>query len=155
MLNEFREFAIKGNVVDMAVGIIIGAAFTAIVNSAVGDVLTPLVGVLTGDLDFSDRFIVLDAGSPAGPYQTIEVAESAGANVLAYGNLINQVVSFLIVALVLFLLVRWINRLRRADTPPAPSTKACPYCKSHIDVDATRCSACTSQLANSDVGVTS
>lgn len=146
MLREFREFAIKGNVVDMAVGIIIGAAFTAVVNSVVGDVLTPLIGMFTGDLDFSDRFVVLDPGDPAGPYRTLGAAEEAGATVLAYGQLVNEVIGFLIVAGALFLLIRWINRLRRTDTPAAPTTKACPFCKSHIDVDAVRCPHCTSQL---------
>ncbi len=146
MLREFREFAIKGNVVDMAVGIIIGAAFTAVVNSVVGDVLTPLIGMFTGDLDFSDRFVVLDPGDPAGPYRTLGAAEEAGATVVAYGQLVNEVIGFLIVAGALFLLIRWINRLRRTDTPAAPTTKACPFCKSHIDVDAVRCPQCTSQL---------
>ncbi len=146
MLREFREFAIKGNVVDMAVGIVIGAAFTAVVNSVVGDVLTPIIGVLTGDLDFSNRFVVLEAGSPAGPYTTVQGAEDAGANVLAYGQLVNQVISFLIVAAALFVLIRWINRLRRSDTPPAPTTRACPFCKSHIDQEATRCPQCTSTV---------
>ncbi len=152
MLNEFREFAIKGNVVDMAVGIIIGAAFTAVVNSLVGDVLTPVIGRLTGDLDFSDRFVVLDAGSPPGPYETLAAAESAGANVLAYGRLVNEVVGFVIVAFALFVLIRWINRLRRSDTPAAPTTKSCPYCMSSIDVDASKCPQCTSELASAPAG---
>ncbi|NND03349.1 MAG: large conductance mechanosensitive channel protein MscL [Acidimicrobiia bacterium] len=146
MLKEFREFAIKGNVVDMAVGIIIGAAFTAVVNSVVGDVLTPVIGVLTGDLDFSDRFVILEAGTTPGPYTTVEAAESAGATVLAYGQLVNQIISFIIVALALFLMIRWINRLRRSDTEPAPTTRSCPYCKSHVDEAATRCPHCTSEL---------
>ncbi len=147
MLKEFREFAIKGNVVDMAVGIMIGAAFTAVVNSIVGDVLTPIIGTVTGDLDFTNRFVVLEQGSPPEPYGSLDAAKEAGAVVLAYGRLVNQVISFLIVAAVLFLLIRWINRLRRSDTPPAPTTKSCPYCKSHIDMDATRCAQCTSELA--------
>ncbi|MBT8202599.1 MAG: large conductance mechanosensitive channel protein MscL, partial [Acidimicrobiia bacterium] len=128
MLNEFREFAIKGNVVDMAVGIIIGAAFTSVVNSVVDDVLTPVVGSFAGDLDFADRFWVIESGNPAGPYASVDAAEEAGAVVVAYGNLINQVISFLIVAAVLFVLIRWINRLRRTDTASAPTTKACPFC---------------------------
>lgn len=147
MLKEFREFAIKGNVVDMAVGIIIGAAFTAVVNSVVGDILTPIVGSLTGDLDFSDRFVVLDAGETTGPFTSVQAAEDAGATVLAYGQLINEIISFVIVAFALFLLIRWINRLRRTDTPAAPTTKTCPFCRSHIDVDASRCPQCTSDLA--------
>ncbi len=146
MLRQFREFAIKGNVVDMAVGIIIGAAFTAIVNSVVGDIFTPLLGVITGDLDFTNRFIVLSQGEPAGPYPTIAQAEEAGAVVLGYGRLFNEVISFVIVAVVLFLLVRWANQLRRSDTTPAPTTRACPFCKSHIDCDAVRCAHCTSEV---------
>jgi len=146
MLNEFREFAIKGNVVDMAVGIIIGAAFTSVVNSMVDDVLTPVVGSIAGDLDFADRFWVLESGDPAGPYATVSAARDAGAVVVAYGRLINQVISFLIVAAVLFVLIRWINRLRRTDTDAAPTTKSCPYCRSHIDQDARRCPQCTSEL---------
>ncbi|MBT8216695.1 MAG: large conductance mechanosensitive channel protein MscL [Acidimicrobiia bacterium] len=146
MLNEFREFAIKGNVVDMAVGIIIGAAFTSVVNSVVDDVLTPVVGSFAGDLDFADRFWVIESGNPAGPYASVDAAEEAGAVVVAYGNLINQVISFLIVAVALFVLIRWINRLRRTDTEAAPTTRSCPFCKSHIDQDASRCPQCTSQL---------
>lgn len=146
MLNEFREFAIKGNVVDMAVGIIIGAAFTSVVNSMVDDVLTPVVGSIAGDLDFADRFWVLESGDPAGPYSTVSAARDAGAVVVAYGRLVNQVISFLIVAAVLFVLIRWINRLRRTDTDAAPTTKSCPYCRSHIDQDARRCPQCTSEL---------
>lgn len=147
MLKEFREFAIKGNVVDMAVGIIIGASFTAVVNSVVGDVLTPLIGSITGDLDFSDRFVVLDPGAGGTDvFVSVQAAEEAGATVLAYGQLLNEIISFLIVAFALFLLIRWINRLRRTDTPAAPTTKTCPFCRSHIDSDASRCPQCTSEL---------
>lgn len=151
MLKEFREFAIKGNVVDMAVGIIIGAAFTAIVTSLVGDILTPLVGSVAGGLDFSDRFVILEQGNPSGPYSSLALAQDAGATVLAYGKLINEVVSFLIVAGAIFLMVRWINRLRRTDTPAAPTTTTCPYCRSHIDVEATRCPRCTSELSSANL----
>lgn len=147
MLNEFREFAIKGNVVDMAVGIIIGAAFTSVVNSVVDDIMTPVIGALAGDLDFGDRFWVIESGDPAGPYVSVVDATEAGAVVVAYGRLVNQIVSFIIVALALFLLIRWVNRLRRTDTDAAPTTKTCPFCKSHIDVDASRCSHCTAELA--------
>lgn len=147
MLNEFREFAIKGNVVDMAVGIIIGAAFTSVVNSVVDDIMTPVIGALAGDLDFGDRFWVIESGDPAGPYASVVDATEAGAVVVAYGRLVNQIVSFIIVALALFLLIRWVNRLRRTDTDAAPTTKTCPFCKSHIDVDASRCSHCTAELA--------
>jgi len=146
MLNEFREFAIKGNVVDMAIGIIIGAAFTAVVTSVVDDILTPIIGAMAGDLDFADRFWVIESGDPAGPYGSITAAKDAGAVVIAYGRLINQIISFLIVAVVLFLVIRWINRLRRSDTQAAPTTRSCPYCKSHIDLAARRCPRCTSEL---------
>ncbi len=152
MLKEFREFAIKGNVVDMAVGIIIGAAFTAVVNSVVGDIITPAIGALTGDLDFSNRFVVIEAGSTPGPFPTVEAAENAGATVLAYGQLVNEIFSFFVVAVVLFMLIRWINRLRRSDTPPAPTTRACPFCRSHVDEAATRCPHCTSELEAAPAG---
>jgi len=146
VLKEFKEFAIKGNVVDMAVGIILGAAFTSIVQSVVDDVLMPVLGLATGGLDFSEHYVLLKDGTTPPPYATIAAARDAGASVLAWGELINAVVSFTLVALALFFLVRWINRLRRSDTPPAPSTKPCPYCKSHVDVAATRCPQCTSEL---------
>ncbi len=146
MLQQFREFAIKGNAIDMAVGIIIGAAFTTVVKSIVDDLITPVLGLLTGRIDFSNQFWVLSDGSPEGPYNTIDQAEEAGAVVLSYGMFVNAVFSFLLVAFVLFLLVRWINNLRRSDTPPAPTTRACPFCKSHIDNAASRCPQCTSEV---------
>ncbi len=152
MLQQFREFAIKGNVIDMAVGIIIGAAFTTVVNSIVDDIITPVLGLVTGRVDFTNQFWVLSEGSPEGPYNTVAQAEEAGAVVLSYGVLINAIISFLIVAFVLFLLVRWVNELRRSDTPPAPTTRACPYCKSHIDHAATRCPQCTSEVEPVAIG---
>lgn len=148
MFKEFKEFAIKGNVVDMAIGIIIGAAFTAVVKSVVDDVLMGPLGMLTGGLDFTDQFFVLKDGPTAGPYPTLEAARAAGAVVVAWGMLINNIISFLIVAFVLFLVVRWINRLRRTEeAPPAPpSTRACPYCTSDISIKASRCPCCTSEV---------
>ena len=146
MLKEFREFAIKGNVVDMAVGIIIGAAFTTVVKTLVDEVIMPPIGLLTGGVDFSSKFWLLKDGTPGVPYASLDEAKKAGAVVLAYGQFINTVVSFLLVALVLFFIVRWINRLRRQDPPPAPSTKACPFCRSQIDIAASRCAHCTSTL---------
>lgn len=146
MFKEFKEFAVKGNVVDMAVGIMIGAAFTTVVKSLVDDVLMPPIALATGGLDFTDKFIVLEAGDVGGPYMSLEAAKEAGAVVLRYGQFLNNIISFLIVALVLFFLIRWINRLRRPDTPPAPGTKPCPYCKSSVDLKATRCAFCTSEL---------
>ncbi len=146
MFEEFKEFAIKGNVVDMAVGIILGAAFSGLVDSLVKDLLMPPLGALTGDLDFAEQFVVLRAGSQPGPYVSLAAAREAGAIVMAYGVFINAVVSFLMVALALFFIVRWMNRLRRPDTPAAPTTRACPFCKSSIDVTASRCAHCTSAL---------
>ncbi len=147
MLQEFREFAIKGNVVDMAVGIIIGAAFTTVVKSLVDDVLMPPLGLVSGGIDFAEMFLVLRPGVPSGPYATLSEARASGATIVAYGNFVNTVVGLLLVSGSLFLLVRWINRLRRPDTPPAPRSRACPFCKSHIDKTATRCAHCTSNLA--------
>jgi large conductance mechanosensitive channel len=148
MLKEFKEFALRGNVVDMAVGIIIGAAFGTIVNSLVKDVIMPPIGLLLGGLDFANFFILLKAGSPAGPYASLADAQKAGAVTINYGVFINAVVSFLIVAFVLFLLIRSINQLRRKEeVPPAePTTKECPFCLSTIPIKATRCAHCTSEL---------
>ncbi len=146
MLKEFKEFAIKGNVMDMAVGIILGAAFTTVVKSLVDDVIMPPLGLLTGGLDFGEKFVVLGTGDVAGPFATLAEARAAGATVLAYGAFLNAIVAFLLVAVVLFFAVRWMNRLRRPDTPAPPHTKICPQCKSTIDQDALRCPHCTSQL---------
>lgn len=149
MLKEFKEFVLRGNVVDMAVGIIIGAAFGTIVSSLVADIIMPPIGLLLGGVDFTNLFILLRAGSPAAPYASLADAQAAGAVTINYGVFINAVVSFLIVALVMFLLIRSINRLRREEeAPPAePTTKECPYCLSTIPIKATRCAHCTSELA--------
>jgi large conductance mechanosensitive channel len=148
MLKEFKEFALRGNVVDMAVGIIIGAAFGTIVNSLVNDVIMPPIGLLLGGLDFANFFILLKAGSPAGPYASLADAQAADAVTVNYGVFINALVSFLIVAFVVFLIVRSINRMREEEeAPPAePTTKKCPYCLSTIPIGATRCAYCTSEL---------
>jgi len=148
MLKEFKEFALRGSVVDMAVGIIIGAAFGTIVNSLVKDVIMPPIGLLLGGLDFANFFLLLKAGSPAGPYASLADAQAAGAVTINYGVFINALVSFLIVAFVLFLLIRGVNRMRREEeAPPAePTTKECPYCLSAIPIKATRCPYCTSEL---------
>lgn len=151
MLKEFREFAVKGSVVDMAVGIIIGAAFTAIVNSLVRDVFTPLISLATGGLNFANQFLVLREGPGGGDYTTLEQAQAAGAVTLNYGLFFNALLSFLIVAFVTFLLIRNINRLknlayRPAETTAAPTVKDCPYCLTKIPLPASRCPACTSQL---------
>jgi large conductance mechanosensitive channel len=148
MLKEFKEFAMRGNVVDMAVGIIIGAAFGTIVNSLVQDVIMPPIGLLLGNIDFSNLFLVLKDGKVAGPYETVALAKAAGAVTINMGIFINTVISFVIVAFAVFLLVKMINKLRRqTEAPPAvPTTKECTYCFSTIPIKATRCPSCTSEL---------
>ena len=149
MLKEFKAFVMRGNVIDLAVGIIIGAAFVAVVNSLVKDVLMPPIGLLFGNVDFANLFILLKAGSPAGPYATLADAQAAGAVTLNYGLFINQIISFLIIALAIFLVVRAVNRLRERDKKEAiaePTTKACSYCMETISINATSCPHCTSQL---------
>lgn len=149
MLKEYKEFAAKGNVVDMAIGIIIGAAFTTIVNSLVADVLMPPIGLVLGNMDFSNLFILLKEGTVAGPYGSLAAAKTAGAVTLNYGAFFNTLISFLIVSFAVFFLVRNINKMRtqqQAPPPPAPATKECPYCLSVIPAKALRCSHCTSDL---------
>ena len=139
----------RGNVIDMAVGIIVGAAFGTIVTSLVADILMPPIGLLLGNIDFANLFVVLKEGAKApGPYASLAAAKAGGAVTINYGFFINTVISFLIVAFAVFLLVRNINRLKRqAEAPPAvPTTKECPYCISTIPIKATRCSHCTSEL---------
>ncbi len=148
MLKEFREFAMRGNVIDMAVGIIIGAAFGQIVTSLVNDVLMPPIGLLLGDVDFSNLFMVLKEGAVAGPYASLADAQAAGAVTVNYGVFVNTLISFVIVAFAVFLLIRSINRFQRQEeAPPAePTTKECPHCLSTIPLKATRCPHCTSEL---------
>ncbi len=149
MLKEFKEFAMRGNVVDMAVGIIIGGAFGTIVKSLVNDVLMPPIGLLLGGVDFSDLFITLRDGATAGPYMTLAMAEEAGAVTLSYGLFMNSVISFLIVAFAVFLLIKSLNKLKREETaaPEEPTAKECSYCFSSIPIKATRCPNCTSELS--------
>jgi len=144
MLKEFKEFAMRGNVLDMAIGIIIGAAFGKIISSLVGDVLMPPIGLLLGKLDFSNLFINLSGQH----YASMADAKAAGAATINYGIFINTVIDFVIVAFVIFLLIRQVNRLKRQPEPaPAvPTTKECPYCLSVIPIKATRCPNCTSEL---------
>ncbi len=146
MLKEFREFAMRGNVVDMAVGIIIGAAFGAIVKSLVSDILMPPIGLILGNVDFSNLFLVLKDGSAAGPYLSLAEAQKVGAVTINYGLFLNAVISFIIVAFAVFVLIRNINRLRKEAPAVEPATKACPFCFSSIPLKATRCPHCTSQL---------
>ena len=148
MLKEFKEFIMRGNVIDMAVGIIIGAAFGAIIKSLVGDILMPVFGLLLGGADFTNLFIVLREGSSPAPYGTLAAAQEAGAVTMNYGLFLNTVVSFLLVALAIFLLIRTINRMRKEEeAPPAePTTKECPRCFTEIPLQATRCPHCTSEI---------
>jgi large conductance mechanosensitive channel len=148
MFKEFKEFALRGNVMDMAVGIIIGAAFGTIINSLVQDVLMPPIGLLLGNVDFSNIFVVLKEGKVAGPYASVAAAKAAGAVTTNIGVFINTLISFVIIAFAVFLLVKTMNRLRRQeDAPPAaPTTKECTYCFTSIPIKATRCPHCTSAL---------
>jgi len=148
MFKEFKEFAMKGNVIDMAVGIIIGAAFGTIVNSLVQDVIMPPIGLLLGNVDFANLFAVLKEGKVAGPYASVAAAKSAGAVTINIGVFINTIISFILIAFAVFLMVRTINRMRREEEAPAPApaTKDCIYCLSKIPIKATRCPNCTSEL---------
>ncbi len=148
MFNEFKKFAMRGNVVDMAVGIIIGAAFGAIVKSLVDDVLMPPIGILLGGVDFSNLFLIVKEGATAAPYATLDVAKAAGAVTVAYGKFFNSVISFLIVAFAVFMLIRGLNKLKTAEeAPPAvPTEKECQFCMTKIPIKAKRCPNCTSQL---------
>lgn len=143
MFKEFKEFAMKGNVLDMAVGIVIGAAFGKIVTSFVSDVLMPPIGVLMGGMDFSNLFLTLSGGE----FASLAAAKEAGAATLNYGVFLNTVIDFLIVAFAIFLLIKQVNRMKRKEeAAPAPDTKECPFCASAIAIKATRCPNCTSQL---------
>ena len=148
MFKEFKEFAVRGSVIDMAVGVIVGGAFGTIVKSLVDDVIMPPVGLVLGGIDFSNFFAILKQGTPGGPYAALADAKKAGAVTMNYGLFVNGIISFLIVAFAVFLLVRSVNALhRRQDSVAAPATKDCPFCASAIPVKATRCPHCTSQLA--------
>jgi large conductance mechanosensitive channel len=151
MIAEFRKFILRGNVLDLAVGIIIGAAFTGIVTSLVNDVIMPPIGLILGGVDFSNIFVPLRDGDPAGPYATLADAQTAGAVTLNIGLFVNAVINFLIIALVVFLIIRAVNRMTqpitaRKEEPGEPVNKECPYCVTSIPYKATRCPNCTSQL---------
>ena len=150
MFKEFKEFIMRGNVIDMAVGIIIGAAFGTIVKSLVSDIIMPPIGLLLGNVDFANLFAVLKEGAKAaGPYASLADAQAAGAVTINYGVFINTIISFIIVAFAIFLLIRKINELKKQEeAPPAePTTQNCPYCLTSIPIKATRCPHCTSELA--------
>jgi large conductance mechanosensitive channel len=149
MFKDFKEFVMRGNVVDMAIGIVIGAAFGTIVKSFVDDVLMPPIGLLLGNVDFSNLFLTLKEGAKAaGPYASLAAAKAAGAVTLNYGFFINTIISFIIIAFAVFLLIKGINRMKREqEAPPAEATtKECPFCIAAIPIKATRCPHCTSQL---------
>jgi large conductance mechanosensitive channel len=149
MWKEFKEFAMRGNVIDMAVGIIIGAAFGTIIKSLVSDIIMPPIGMLLGNVDFSQLFLTLKEGTTPGPYQTVDAAQKAGAVTINYGIFINTVISFLIVALAIFMMIKALNSLKKKQEeipPEAPTTKNCPYCQEMISLSATRCPHCTSEL---------
>jgi large conductance mechanosensitive channel len=145
MLKEFKEFIMRGNVIDMAVGIIIGAAFGTIIKSLVDDVIMPPIGLLLGKVDFSNLFLVIREGKVAGAYETLAAAKAAGAVTINYGLFINTIISFLIVASAVFMLIRTVNKLKR-EAPAEVTTKDCPYCLSAIPIKATRCAHCTSEI---------
>jgi large conductance mechanosensitive channel len=149
MLKEFKEFAMRGSVVDMAVGIVIGAAFGTIVKSLVADVLMPPIGLLLGGVDFSNIFLVIKQGSAAGPFATLAEAQKAGAVTINFGMFLNTIISFLIVAFAIFMVVKGMNNLKRKEeaAPAEPTTKDCSRCFTEIPIKATRCPHCTSELA--------
>ncbi|MGZ5468422.1 MAG: large-conductance mechanosensitive channel protein MscL [Candidatus Aminicenantales bacterium] len=144
MFREFKEFAMRGSVMDMAVGLIIGAAFGAIISSLVADVLMPPIGLLLGKVDFSNLYMLLSAGQAPGPYASLAAAQQAGAVTLNYGAFINKIISFLIIAFSIFLLVRGMNRMKKKAEAPAPTTKDCPFCATAVPLAAVRCPHCTS-----------
>ena len=143
MLKEFKKFALRGNMIDLAVGMIIGSAFTGIVNSLVNDIIMPVVSIFTGKVDFTNWFISLDGSH----YPTLEAAQAAGAATFNYGSFISNVINFIIMAFVVFMFVKLMNKLsHEEEAPAAPTTKKCPYCQSEISIEATRCPHCTSDL---------
>jgi large conductance mechanosensitive channel len=147
MLKEFKAFAMRGNVLDLAVGIIIGGAFGTIVKSLVDDIIMPPIGLALGNVDFSDLFITLKEGTKAAsPYATVADAQAAGAVTINYGLFVNSIIAFIIVAFAVFLVVRAANRFKPAEAAAAPATKDCPYCRMPIPLAATRCPNCTSDL---------
>ncbi|MDH3215676.1 MAG: large conductance mechanosensitive channel protein MscL [Candidatus Krumholzibacteria bacterium] len=148
MLKEFKDFAMRGNMVDMAVGIIIGAAFGSIIKSLATDVLMPPIGLLLGDVDFSNIFMVLKEGATAAPYASLDAAKEAGAVVMSWGVFINTIINFIIIAFVLFLVIRNMNKMKqKEEAPPAePTTKECPQCLSAIPIKAVRCAFCTTEI---------
>lgn len=139
---EFKKFALKGNMIDLAVGVIIGGAFNGLVTSLVNDIIMPVLSLFTGKMDFENWFVALDGET----YATIEAAKEAGAATLNYGNFISGIINFIIMAFVVFMLVKAINKLKKDEPAAAPTTKKCPFCKTDIPLEATKCPHCTSAL---------
>jgi large conductance mechanosensitive channel len=142
MLKEFRDFVMKGNVIDLAVAVIIGAAFGKIVTSFTNDIIMPPIGMLLGNVNFTDLFIALDGNQ----YASLAIAQAAGAPTINYGVFINTIIDFIIMAFVIFLIVKQMKRMKQAPAPAAPTTKECPFCFTQIPIPATRCPNCTSEI---------
>ena len=142
MISEFKEFIMRGNVMDMAVGVIVGGAFNTIVQSLVNDIIMPVISLATGKIDFSNLFISLNGEK----YASLAAAQEAGASVFAYGSFIQNILQFLIVAFALFMVIKGINKLQKPAPEAAPTTKICPFCKNEVPLEATRCGFCTSEL---------
>jgi large conductance mechanosensitive channel len=142
MFKEFKEFALRGNVIDLAIAVIIGGAFGKIITSLVNDMIMPPLGLILGNVNFTDLFISLDGTK----YASLEDAQAAGAATINYGIFINTIIDFILVAIVMFLVVYWFNKMKRAPAPAAPTTKECPHCFTQIPIPAKRCPNCTSQL---------
>jgi large conductance mechanosensitive channel len=143
MLKEFKEFAVKGNVMELAIAVVIGTAFSRIVDSLVKDVIMPPIGLVAGRMDFSNLFITLTSEN----FDTLAEAQAAGAATINYGVFVNTIINFIIVAFSIFLVVKQMNRFRTKPVPPAPNSKRCPFCQTEINLQATRCPNCTSQLS--------
>ena len=146
MIKEFKEFIIKGNAMDMAVGIIIGAAFGTVVKSLVADVIMPPIGLLLGGVDFSNLFVVVKERASTAPYATLEAAKDAGAVTMNYGAFINTIISLLVIGFAVFLLVKSLNKLQKEEEEAPDDTRGCPYCILDVPIEATRCPHCTSEL---------
>ena len=147
MLKEFKTFALRGNMIDMAIGIIIGGAFNGIVNSLVNDIIMPFLSIFTSNIDFSNLFIAVDGKK----YETLQAAQEANVATINYGLFISRVLNFFIMAFVVFIMVRWINKLRKPKPASAPTTKKCPYCLSDINIKAKKCPFCTSDMAEVEI----
>ncbi|HWT75900.1 MAG TPA: large conductance mechanosensitive channel protein MscL [Mobilitalea sp.] len=146
MLKEFKKFALRGNMIDLAVGIIIGGAFSGIVNSLVNDIIMPLLSLLTKNIDFTNLFIALNGVH----YDSLKAAKDAKVATVNYGTFLSGVLNFLIMSFVVFLMVRWMNKLKKPEPAAAATTKKCPYCLSDINIEATKCPYCTSQVKESE-----